>query len=297
MATERNGVAVVGALGRMGERVRAALADQDRLTLAAALEAPGHPDLGSELENGVRVTDDAKTAFDKAGVAIDFSQPEATLANLRTAAAAGVAYVSGTTGLDDGQRAEIASLAERTAVLHAPNFSLSVNLLVRLASEAARVLGPEVAAEIVELHHAQKARRPEWHRAAAGRGDCREPRPGARGEPGLGTRRRRGPSPARCDWHPDPARREQPRRAHGVLRGATVSGSSSLTAPRPAITSLGARYGRPRGCWNASPGSIRSTRCWASRPRQNGRRSYTLRRPLGSWHRGSWPRPATLAPA
>lgn len=156
MATERNGVAVVGALGRMGERVRAALADQDRLTLAAALEAPGHPGLGSELESGVLVTDDAKTAFDKAGVAIDFSQPEATLANLRTAAAAGVAYVSGTTGLDDGQRAEIASLAERTAVLHAPNFSLSVNLLVRLASEAARVLGPEVAAEIVELHHAQK---------------------------------------------------------------------------------------------------------------------------------------------
>ena len=45
MATERNGVAVVGALGRMGERVRAALADQDRLTLAAALEAPGHPGL------------------------------------------------------------------------------------------------------------------------------------------------------------------------------------------------------------------------------------------------------------
>ena len=156
MAAERNGVAVVGALGRMGERVRAALAENERLTLAAALEAPGHPGLGTALEDGVRLSDDAKAAFGQADVAIDFSLPEATLANLRVAAAAGVAYVTGTTGLEEAQRAEMASLAERTAVLHAPNFSLSVNLLVRLASEAARVLGPEVAAEIVELHHAQK---------------------------------------------------------------------------------------------------------------------------------------------
>jgi 4-hydroxy-tetrahydrodipicolinate reductase len=41
-------------------------------------------------------------------------------------------------------------------VLHAPNFSLSVNLLVRLTAEAARVLGPDFDAEIVEIHHAAK---------------------------------------------------------------------------------------------------------------------------------------------
>ncbi len=36
------------------------------------------------------------------------------------------------------------------------NFSLAVNLLVRLTAEAARALGPDTAAEIIELHHAQK---------------------------------------------------------------------------------------------------------------------------------------------
>jgi dihydrodipicolinate reductase len=36
-------VVVVGALGRMGERVRAALAEHPELSLGAALEAPGPP--------------------------------------------------------------------------------------------------------------------------------------------------------------------------------------------------------------------------------------------------------------
>ena len=152
----RAGVAVVGALGRMGERVREALSGHDRLELAGALEAPGHPGLGRELEAGVTVTDDAQRAFEKARVAIDFSLPDSTLANLRVAAGAGVAYVTGTTGFNEEQRKELAALAEQTPVLHAPNFSLAVNLLVRLTAEAARALGQGVAAEIVELHHAQK---------------------------------------------------------------------------------------------------------------------------------------------
>ena len=156
MATEVSGVAVVGALGRMGERVREALAGEPSLQLAAALEAPGHPALGSEVGAGVRLGDDPKAAFAGSRVAIDFSVPEATLANLRVAAESGVAYVTGTTGFDPKQWGEVRELSLRTAVLHAPNFSLSVNLLVRLTAEAARVLGPDFDAEIVEVHHAAK---------------------------------------------------------------------------------------------------------------------------------------------
>ena len=156
MTPQQTPVAVVGALGRMGERVRDALETHPDLELAAALEAPGHPGLGRAIENGVRVTDDAKAAFETATVAIDFSLPASTLTNLRVAADGGVAYVTGTTGFDDIQSGEIETLAQRTAVLHAPNFSLSVNLLVRLAAEAARVLGDDVDAEIIELHHAMK---------------------------------------------------------------------------------------------------------------------------------------------
>jgi 4-hydroxy-tetrahydrodipicolinate reductase len=140
----------------MGERVRAALAGEPRLRLAAALEAPGHPQLGTEIAPGVTLRDDTKAALAGCDVAIDFSQAAASLAVLRAAAEAGVAVVMGTTGLSGDERAELALAARRIPVLHAPNFSPSVNVLVWLVREAARRLGPGYDAEILELHHAGK---------------------------------------------------------------------------------------------------------------------------------------------
>ena len=80
---------------------------------------------GAAAGSAVRLFDDPKRALEGCGVVIDFSVPESTLANLRAAADAGVAYVTGTTGFDGAGRAEIERAAERIAVLHAPNFSVS----------------------------------------------------------------------------------------------------------------------------------------------------------------------------
>lgn len=151
------GVMVVGAEGRMGHEVRAAIRDEPRLRFAGALERLGHPAIGTTLDGtDVVLRDDPKQALSGCGVAIDFSVPEATLANLRAAADAGVAYVTGTTGFDDAGRDEIARRAETIPVLHAPNFSVSVNVLAHLAREAARLLGDGYDAELFELHHGQK---------------------------------------------------------------------------------------------------------------------------------------------
>jgi 4-hydroxy-tetrahydrodipicolinate reductase len=149
-------VLVVGALGRMGERVRAAVEAEPGLRLGAALEASGHPGVGTTLAEGVGVENDVVAALSRADVVIDFSIPAATLTNLRAAAEAGVPYVTGTTGFSEEERGEIARHAARVAVLHAPNFSLAVNVLVWLTREAARKLGPGYDAEIVELHHSAK---------------------------------------------------------------------------------------------------------------------------------------------
>jgi 4-hydroxy-tetrahydrodipicolinate reductase len=140
----------------MGGEVRAAVEVQPELELGGALEAPGHPGLGSELENTVVVCADAKQAFSGCDVAIDFSVPVATLANLRTAADQGTAYVTGTTGFDAAGSAEIASLAERIPVIHAANFSVAVNVLAWLVREASARLGPDYDAEILEIHHGRK---------------------------------------------------------------------------------------------------------------------------------------------
>ncbi len=140
----------------MGAMIRAAIQRDAELALVGALERHGHPDLGCEVESGVTLTSDPAAVLAECDVAIDFSIPESTLANLRVAADAGTAYVTGTTGFDAAGRKEIEALAARIPVVHAPNFSLAVNVLGWLAREAAAKLGPDVDAEIVELHHSAK---------------------------------------------------------------------------------------------------------------------------------------------
>lgn len=155
MADEKR-VLVVGALGRMGEQTRLQLAAHPDLSLGAALERRGHPDLGKLIEAGVVLTDDVKSALSGCDAVIDFSIPSSTLANLRAAGDAGVAYVTGTTGFRAEERAEIAAVAQHIPVVHAPNFSLAVNLLGWLSREASRRLGDGFDAELFEIHHSAK---------------------------------------------------------------------------------------------------------------------------------------------
>jgi 4-hydroxy-tetrahydrodipicolinate reductase len=156
LAAQRKRVLVVGAMGRMGEQIREQVAGHAELCLGAALERGGHPDLGQSIEADVVLVDDVKLALGASDVVIDFSTPVSTLANLHAAADAGVAYVTGTTGFSAEERAEIAALAERIPVIHAPNFSLAVNVLGWLAEQASARLGRDFDAELFEIHHSMK---------------------------------------------------------------------------------------------------------------------------------------------
>lgn len=149
-------VLVVGAMGRMGQRVRAAISEAPRLKLGAALEARGHPSVGSSIADGVEISDDPKAALSRCEVAIDFTTPAATLQVMSAAAVAEVAYVCGTTGFSDAERAEIGDFAARIPIVHAPNFSPSVNILRWLTREAAQKLGSGYDAELIEIHHSEK---------------------------------------------------------------------------------------------------------------------------------------------
>ena len=92
-------------------------------------------------------------------VAVDFSLPEGFDAILALCQQRGVALVSGTTGLDDAQRAAIDAAAARIPVLWASNFSLGVAVLHDLVQRAARTL-PGWDCDIVEVHHTRKVDAP-----------------------------------------------------------------------------------------------------------------------------------------
>lgn len=92
----------------------------------------------------------------EADVIIDFSHPALLDQTLAFAVRRSIPIIVGTTGLDHRLTKQIEQAAERVAVCHAANFSLGVNLLVRLAGNAAGVLGKEYDIEILEAHHRRK---------------------------------------------------------------------------------------------------------------------------------------------
>ncbi|GAA2662076.1 MULTISPECIES: 4-hydroxy-tetrahydrodipicolinate reductase [Actinosynnema] len=138
-------VGVIGARGRMGGEVVKAVGAADDLVVAAEL-GPDDP-LSALTDAGVEV-------------AVDFTHPDAVMANVRFCVENGVHAVVGTSGLDPTRLAEIAGWLgdePRTGVLFAPNFAIGAVLTMRFAELAAKYYD---SAEVIELHHPRKADAP-----------------------------------------------------------------------------------------------------------------------------------------
>ena len=89
-------------------------------------------------------------------VLIDFTLPEVMLKNLAFCRKAGKAMVIGTTGLDAAQKQVLAEAGKDIPIVFAANFSVGVNLSLKLLDMAARVLGDDADIEIIEAHHRHK---------------------------------------------------------------------------------------------------------------------------------------------
>ncbi len=173
-------VAMLGASGRMGRNIIPLLARSSDLRLTGALAVEGDPAIGQDAGAmsgvaplGVVVTSDAGRALDGAAVAIDFTLPAPSLEHARRCHEAGIPLVIGTTGHDAEGRAVLEACARSIPIVLAPNMSLGVNLLLRLAELAARSLGAGYDVEIVEAHHRQKVDAPSGTALALGRAVAR----------------------------------------------------------------------------------------------------------------------------
>ena len=145
-------LAILGGAGRMGQM----LLDNARalgLEVVAITEAPGSAFIGQPATGGLVYQDVWPMNAD---TVIDFTFHACVIPNLREAVANRQAYVLGTTGLTDEERAAVDEAAKRIPLCFAPNFSLGVNLLLELVRRAAAVLDDSYDAEIVEMHHRHK---------------------------------------------------------------------------------------------------------------------------------------------
>jgi len=161
-------------------------------------------------------------------VAVEFTRPDAVVANLERLVALGIPTVTGTTGWS-AELPRIGALVQDRggALLHAPNFSIGVALLFRAAREvAARFAGRDrFDALLVEEHHGAKRDAPSGTalalQAALQSGD-----PG-RGFPITSIRGGHHPGRHRVTWdspfetiHLEHATRDRRTFAEGALQAA-----------------------------------------------------------------------------
>ncbi|BAW79754.1 dihydrodipicolinate reductase [Candidatus Nitrosoglobus terrae] len=156
-------VAISGAAGRMGRCLIQAICQQEGVMLGAVSEDPNSVSIGIDAGELVGVgslqipivsnLNESKENFD---LLIDFTQPEASLANLALCREYGKAMVIGTTGFTPTQYQQIVTAANNIPIVLAPNMSIGVNLCLNLLEIAARVLGDTADVEIIEAHHRHK---------------------------------------------------------------------------------------------------------------------------------------------
>ncbi len=153
-------ICLVGACGRMGQRITAAVAQSGDTRLSGAVEAKGHPSLGRDAGEaaglsslGVKVTDDLDSALSHAGVVIDFSLPASLIHTVELCQARGIPLVSGVTGIPENGAQILRQAASKIALVWAPNMSVGVNLMFKIAAQVSSVLGDDFDVEIYETHH------------------------------------------------------------------------------------------------------------------------------------------------
>lgn len=146
-----------GAAGRMGKQVLALSLESENFSIAAAIDHPGHPDIGKDagLLAGAGPID-IKLGCQyppNADVMIDFSLPEATDKTLDYCLDSNVTLVLCTTGLSDLQVEKVHAAAKKIPIVRASNMSVGMNTLFGLVGKIAKTLGDDYDIEIVEAHH------------------------------------------------------------------------------------------------------------------------------------------------
>lgn len=159
-------IGVLGAGGRMGRTLIQAV-QQAGGVLAAAVEQPNSSLIGADAGEmagigslGVRVVGDLSSVIADCDVLIDFTTPAATMQHLAICQAHGCAIVIGTTGLNDQQKTQLTATAQQIPVVYAANYSVGVNVSLKLLDLAARAFGDTVDIEIIEAHHRHKVDAP-----------------------------------------------------------------------------------------------------------------------------------------
>jgi 4-hydroxy-tetrahydrodipicolinate reductase len=133
-------ICVSGSKGKMGARILELAKENKEFNIA------GEFDIGGKAEESIENSD----------CLIDFTVPKATMEHLALCEKHKKAFIIGTTGLSDTEKAKIKEASTNIPIVFSPNMSVGVNLLFKMVEEASKILGSEYDVSILEAHHAEK---------------------------------------------------------------------------------------------------------------------------------------------
>jgi 4-hydroxy-tetrahydrodipicolinate reductase len=157
-------VAITGVSGRMGALLVQLVQASPAFVLVGGTDKPGSSSIGLDVGLAARVgltevttLDSLERCFEnKPHVVIDFTTPEASVLHAQACALRQIPLVVGSTGFSERARQEMTEMSKRIPVVMSPNMSIGVNLVIELAAQFAKRLGPGFDIEVVETHHRLK---------------------------------------------------------------------------------------------------------------------------------------------
>lgn len=158
----KHGFGIAGISGRMGRMLIEEIA-------AAGAPLAGGIDRAGGVGDATLFADMSGLA-EASEVVIDFTHASCVRSHARLLSRAATPWILGTSGLSAEDDAEVLAAASKIAVVHAPNFSPGVNLVLALAERMGATLPAAVYdAEILEMHHRQKVDAPSGTALGIGR--------------------------------------------------------------------------------------------------------------------------------
>jgi 4-hydroxy-tetrahydrodipicolinate reductase len=163
-------IGIAGATGRMGRLLLEEVPASGAALSGGIGRAGGGALPDGALPKGVPNLPDIAALAQASDVVVDFTHAAAAQPHAAALAAAGTAWVLGSSGLSAADEAAVRAAAERIPVVYAANFSAGVNLVLALAERMAAALpADQYDAEIVEMHHRQKVDAPSGTAVGIGR--------------------------------------------------------------------------------------------------------------------------------
>ena len=169
-------IAITGASGRMGRNlIKAIQTSKENVKLGAVLVRPGSDFVGMDVgklininNTGIIIVDNLISVINSFDILIDFSHPKATIDYMMICLKHKKSMVIGTTGFDENDKKNIYNSAKKMKIVFSSNFSIGINLILKLLEITTKIMGNYSDIEIIESHHRNKLDAPSGTALAMG---------------------------------------------------------------------------------------------------------------------------------